>query len=324
MTLSFFQNVAAGATENLTVDLSQCASLVGRRFYRQGILWAVNSVKVLTSSANVPLANITLQKLPHSWVFSNAWEKGFRAWQEMNNKAVEESDQQSLKGKFLDFKIYMDSIHHQSGYANNLLPVSSAGAYVAGEWIPSEIIVPNSSTPGSSSAYELVGVGGNYPGAGASGRDAVSLIDGYANSRALPGITDPNVPGDSDDAAGVTPENWLVGMFNEGTTQDSAVIQNMTEYDQPPYPYENDGINIDTMYPNGPNQGNGLEIHDSEFVTGTTIGGTSLFKGGMFPCGLMRFNVVNQDLQDALAVTILVDLVPGDHRGYLCTPMTEM
>ena len=98
----------------------------------------------------------------------------------------------------------------------------------------------------------------------------------------------------------------------------------MTAYDQPPYPYENDGTAITTQYPGGPNQGPGLEIHDSEFVTGTTIGGTSMLKGGMFPCGLMRFNVVNQDDVDALAVTILVDLVPGDHRGYLCEPMTEM
>ncbi len=33
--------VTAGAPEQFFIDLSQCASLVNRRFYRQGINWAV-------------------------------------------------------------------------------------------------------------------------------------------------------------------------------------------------------------------------------------------------------------------------------------------
>ena len=142
----------------------------------------------------------------------------------------------------------------------------------------------------------------------------------------MPNIADPNTPGDADDVGPTaTPENWLGSLFTEGTQQDGTVLNDMqTENNIAPYPFENDGVNVDTMYPNGANQGPGLEIHDSEFVTGTTIGGTSTFKGGMFPCGLMRYNVVNQDSENPLAVTILVDLVPGEHRGYLCEPMTEM
>ena len=52
-------------------------------------------------------------------------------------------------------------------------------------------------------------------------------------------------------------------------------------------------------------------------------------KGGQFPCGLMRFNVINttEDSQgDGVSIeySIQVDLVPGSHRGYLCETMTEM
>ena len=54
-----------------------------------------------------------------------------------------------------------------------------------------------------------------------------------------------------------------------------------------PYPFENDGVNLDTMYPGGANQLVGLQIHSIENVTGTTIGGTTRIKGGNFPCGLM-------------------------------------
>ena len=92
------------------VDLSQCASLLNRRFYRQGINWAVSSMKVLSTDF---AGTITVAKLPETWVMSNAWEKGFRNWQRMNNEALSESE--SVKPRFLDFKIYADSTHHAAG-----------------------------------------------------------------------------------------------------------------------------------------------------------------------------------------------------------------
>lgn len=74
------------------------------------------------------------------------------------------------------------------------------------------------------------------------------------------------------------------------------------------------------MYPNGANQSPYLQTHDYEFVTGTTIGGTTRLKGGNFPCGLIRI-----DAQcDIDLIQLQIDLVPGNHRGYLAEPMTEM
>ena len=44
MTLNFVTDtVDAGTVGNFYIDLSQCASIVNRRFYRQGINWAVSS-----------------------------------------------------------------------------------------------------------------------------------------------------------------------------------------------------------------------------------------------------------------------------------------
>jgi hypothetical protein len=77
------------------------------------------------------------------------------------------------------------------------------------------------------------------------------------------------------------------------------------------------------MYPGGANQLIGLQIHDFELITGTTIGGTTRLKGGMFPCGLMDIVITNSGTEDVIH-KIVVDLVPGNHRGYLCEPMTEM
>lgn len=318
MTLSFVTpTVPAGTVGNFYIDLSQCASLVNRRFYRQGINWAVSGIKIL-SGVN---ASIGCRRLPNSWVMSNAWEKSFRMWQQMIKNATDESGSQSIKGKFLDFKIFADAEHHKLGLSQNLLPITldSTGAqvpYVEGQWDAATIVIPNTSVgAGGARVYDLIAVGPNDPGIGASGNDAKSLIQGYADSRALPSTVDPNVPVDA-------PNNWMTALFNDGNLQDGVVQLDLIETgDQPPYPYEGDGINPDTMYPGGETNAGNLVTHDFDTITGTTVGSMSRMKGGNFPCGLMNFIVVPEATS---GITIQIDLVPGNHRGYLCEPMTEM
>lgn len=261
-TIVLSPSVIPGGTGSFTADLSQMASLINRRFYRQGINWAVAGIKILTNGQG----SVTVKKLPNTWVMSNAWEKSFRAWQRMNNEALSESE--SVKPRFLDFKIYADEIHHAAGYTTNLLPLDGqlpiAQPYAVGEWEPSKIVVPETTTAtGAATSYELVAVGANNPGAGASGLNAKSLIEGYASSRGLPNIEDPNTP---DDAANYT-ENWMLAMFNDGNLQDNEVVTDMiTENNLSPYPFENDGVNLDTMYPGGANQAPGLQVHDIQFI----------------------------------------------------------
>ena len=324
-TLNFNFSVSAGSTVNQTLDLSQCASLVNRRFYRQGINWAVSGIKVLTTGED-NIGSITVQKLPETWIMSNSWEKGFRAWQRMNNEALEETE--SVRPRFLDFKIYADELHHTAGFGSNLLPLSSAGGFTAGEWEASTVIIPRTdSTTGVPAPRELLAVGASYPGAGGSGLNAVSLIEGYASSRALPDVLDPNTPDDASDTSGVAPQNWLSALFNDGIEQTEEVLATMTgplaQNNIAPYPFENDGVNSDTMYPGGANQLSGQEFFDSSFVTTTTIGGITRMDGGMFPCGLIT---IGHNLTAPIEGSVLlqVQLVPGSHRGYLCEPMTEM
>jgi len=325
MTMSFTVPISTSGKEIQYIDLSQCASLLNRRFYRQGINWAVSGFKILSGTG--VLGQVSINKLPNTWILSNSWEKTFRAWSKMNREALSESP--SVKPKFLDFKIYADGDHHSLGYGANLLPHSSAtlGAAiqdaVAGEWEPSKLVIPKTNGTDDTISHEIIAVGSNYPGTGASGFNAVSLIEGYAASRGLPDILDPNTPDDSALANGSTPQNYLSAMFNEGTDQASDVIDDMiSENNLAPYPFENDGVHTDTMYPGGANQLSSLEIHDQEFITGSTIGGTTRLKGGNFPCGLIAISTFGFKALDRL--NIQVSLVPGSHRGYLCEPMTEM
>lgn len=306
------------------IDLSQCASLVNRRFYRQGLNWAVSDFKIIASEqpSSGSGAFISVSKLPNTWIMSNAWEKSFRVWQQMIKNATDEAGSQSIKGKFLDFKIFMDNQHHNAGVGANLLPgtdsinwVGTGSAlYQSGQWQMSDITIPQQGL-GTSVDFELIAVGQNNPGVGASGKDAKSLIQGYADSRALPSPDDPNVPADAN-------TNWYLDIFDDGTSQDAAVT-NMLEItgDNPPYPYEGDNAGTtDTMYPGGESNASGLTRHDTAYITNTTVGGVTHLKGGAFPCGLVMIN--NQaDLEN---VFLQITLVPGTHRGYLAEPMTEM
>ena len=315
--------IPAGAAGVEHIDLSQSASLINRRFYRQGLNWAVAGFRLITPTGVT--GGLSITKLPNTWVMSNAWHKGFAAWQRMNNEALAESE--SVRPRFLDFKIYADSTHHANGFVANLKPINALGVpAIEGEWESSKISVPYGSTsPGNSVDRELLAVGANYPGISpASGANAVSLIEGYAASRGLPNVLDPNVPDDASDAEGAAPANWMAALSNKGTDQTEDVLENMiTENNIAPYPFENDGVNPDTMYPGGANQLTGLEYHDSAFVSPTTIGGITSIRGTNFPCGLITVGH-NLTAPSEGGVILQVMLVPGEHRGYMAESMQDM
>jgi hypothetical protein len=310
-------------TSTSYLDLSQIASLLNRRFYRQGLNWVVGSIKHIggTTDQSSLLGNIQISKLPETWVLANAWKKSFAHWQKMNNQALEESA--SVKPKFLDFKIYADADHHSAGFSSNLIPRDINGTpYSLGEWVASKVVVPTAGAGVVS--REIIATGPNYPGAGGSGLDAVSMIEGYAASRALPQSEDPHTPTDADDASGLTPANWMAALFNQGIEQDEEVLGDMiSENNQAPYPFEDDGLNLDTMYPGGANQAPGLVLHDFQYVSGTTVGGHTYLAPGCFPCGLMRIDVSQSSLTGNAQYFhgLIVELVPGSNRGYMAESM---
>ena len=299
------------------VDLSQCASIINRRFYRQGLNWAVSHFTFYkTTPTETGADGVSVSKLPNTWVMSNAWEKSFRAWQRMNKEALAENE--SVKPKFLDFKVFMNSAHHTAGSAANLRPVDqAANLATAGEWVYSKVVVPETTTgTGAVTEYELIAIGANNPGVGASGLNAKSLIEGYAASRGLPNVLDPNTPDD----ANVYSQNWMMAMFNDGTLQDNVVIEDMiTENNQAPYPYEGDGTATDTQYPGGANQLPAARVVGAAYFNAGTNANKVVIEGDNFPCGLVELYSTTDD-----TISVIVHLVPGPHRGYLAESMTEM
>lgn len=287
-----------------TIDLSQCASALNRRFYRQGIQWAVAGFTILSTSTG----QVTIQKLPNSWSCSNAWQKTFSSWNKQQMEAVDDAGAESAVAKFRDFKIFADEKHVTNGIGVNLRPVDITGAAVKpGEWSMSTIVIPNFGSPGVNYEPHLSMVGDDVGGAGGS----KGMIKGYQNSRAYPHSPDPVSPDLGSNG------NWFQSMFDVGDNNED-VIDNATDRNTF-LPYDQD------EYPGGDTNMPYLETVDESYITGTTVGGKTKMSGSTFPCGLIRIrNKSNDSGGWTDSLKMWVHLVPGTHRGYLCEPMQDM
>jgi hypothetical protein len=278
------------------LDVSQCASILNRRFYKQGIQWAIARITFVDTTG---LANgtVNVQKIPTSWVAANSWKKSEAAWNRMNEHAMEFAE--GVKPRYYDYKIHMDQSHVASGFAQNLLPVGFTFAN-AGEWLASEFVIPDEGTDTVQSFKVHM--------MGADNANGKGLVQGYQLSRALPFSPDPVT-------YSTLSENWISQVFNQGSLQTSEVLDDLEEQnDAPPYTYPN--YIGSSAFPQN-------EIVDEVVFRNTAqrpAPGSRLSIGGFTaPCGLIRI-----DQLAGATLRMYVDLVPGSHRGYLCEPMGDM
>lgn len=310
-----------GVNQRNYIDLAQCMSIINRRFYRQGLNMAVAGFKVFAATPGT----VSISKLPNTWVTSNAWEKAFRMWDKQQKEDLDEAGGQSSMAKFRDFKVFMTPGHVDQYMAagsdlnaTNLLPfaVDDIGVAVnatGGEWQPSQIVIPNdradaSGTEIDPAEYLLHMVGTNDHNSLSKG-----VLEGYADSRSYPQSPDPVGP----NLASVN--NWMRAMFDVGNDNTQVIANATLRNDELPY------SQVD--YPGGQTQMPGVQLHDVAHIhansTGAVTLGAQRLKGGNFPCGLIALDWI--PFADGGGNMVLqIDLIPGNHRGYLCEPMTEM
>lgn len=302
------------------IDLSRAASAINRRFYRQGLNWAVSSIQFTLVGAGT--GSITVSKIPNTWMSANGWKKTFTLWNKQQMDALADSGSESAAAAFRDFKIYLDqgmvNAPAQTDYNlpidGQILVPHDAGSIIAGvpttrlvnegEWEYSEIVIPNFTAPGVTEEFLLHMVGPNTSLAG----NSRGVIEGYAHSRAYPQSPDPVSP----NIHGT--DNWMREMFDVGEDTADATLNATTRNDELPYDQ--------VEYPGGETNIPGCEIVGYSFLNnGSQTGiGQSSIGGTNFPCGLIR-------LDSALSggfVNVQVRLVPGMHRGYLAESMQDM
>ena len=297
------------------IDLSRVASAINRRFYRQGLNWAVGGFR-FTGQGEMT-GTTTVSKLPNSWSLSNGWEKVFRAWQRQQNEVLEDGTQDSVKARYNDFKIYLDEdmltattqtdalapvdgqilLPHDNGY--NLL--------MEGEWDYSNLVIPNFGAPGNNFDAKIMGIGAKVGGIGG----AFSLVQLYADSRSTPFSPDPDVPGDV-----LSTDNILNLMFDVGDNNSDVLTDVIGENNETPYAIDD--------YPGGKTNFPAAEVVGYAFLnnSASTATAQSGIPGSNFPCGLIRID--SEYTGGSAFYNMVIDLVPGTHRGYLCEPMTDM
>lgn len=319
MTLTF--EMGAGGTSY--IDLSLAASIMNRRFYRQGMNWAVAGMTVYASGENKTVRISTLQK---NWCTFNAWKKGFALWREMNDQVLDTDE--GVQGKYADFKIFLDRTH-MTNYADHgeqdsltttagrtLLPIvcnSSTGASqlpdaTNREWNYSEYIIPQA---GGAAPAVTAGIHMNGGSQVTSTPPSVGLVSGYGLSRARPNVIDPNAPEFSADS-------WMTQLFDDGATHEDIRENLEDENDNAPYALYGDASGIEG-YPGGEVNLVGLELVSPPITSsaGTDYSGRTQIPGFTAPCGLIC-------VKNDGTLTLQVHLVPGDYKGYMAVPMQEM
>ena len=287
------------------IDLSLAASVANRRFYRQSKSWAVAGMTLHTSDGTT--GEFDTSKVPDTWMAKNAHSKSKELWMESQDQVLD--IQPTVAARYRDFKVHLDADmvgavlqDTSSNPATNgeiMLPIDRAN-FVAkpGEWIYStyQLPVDGGSVAPLERSLHFVG-----PDAGTS----LGMISGYGLSRSRPQLIEPNTPTDG---------GWMLEVMDVADNFDEIRQDVSDNNDVPPYRV-GDAANPLEFYPGGVNNQPSAALHAVNFVSSSTVGGKTSVHGGLFHCGLIRFDW--NILSTATSMFLAVDLVPGQDNGYL-------
>lgn len=193
-------NVDIPALTASIYDSGKMLSQLNRRFYRQGMEYAFDSVEVRAAQGE---GYVSVYRLPHTWVTANSWVMAFSHWKNQQDEALEGSGEFSRRARYNDFKIYYNKwdagkggVPDQpaNGYTRVEVPnnfPSYADVFAVDntatiEWDYSELGFAETEDASSLSVASMYMIGDNY------GTDGVGLIHNYALARARPQAPDPN------------------------------------------------------------------------------------------------------------------------------------
>lgn len=294
------------------VDIAKDLSMVNRRLYRQGYAYAIQEIQV----ALMPGMKVTdvwqgaFSVIPNSYIAHNAWKKAFHTWKDMQDEYMDGMGER-LKGKWADFKIYLDDSH---AGGTTLTPVAGdGGAYSTGEWIYSNFVYDDAGTTRSPTIHMI----------GTSTDDsAIGLIEAYGDSRNYV-ISGPGNP--SEMATGFYAQFHGVGDIDDELGNDLRDDNDLPPYDQDDYPGGHSNADTAQLV-------RLAAVSASESI--------SLVPGFVAPCGLIRISTNEAHTVDgggsqsdaagstyafgtAATALIGITVAVGPYRGVLATPMGQ-
>ena len=236
---------SAGQETSHFIDLARDLSALNRKLMRQGRAYHVKRISVVSTNtiagtthvdqSEIPGVStftqnagfISFSVIPDGWVTRNAWKRGLKSFQLMNEMATPPNFDANLKATWADFKVYMNDDHRTS--SNILRPVDNKNNIVSdsdAEWAYTVFESPDGTT--TSDQY-LVHMLGNHVGTGGVAPwSSVGLVKSYGESRLTVSQNDPN----SDP---VNVNDPLLNLFDAGSQADEVISRMTFTNDNPPY-----------------------------------------------------------------------------------------
>lgn len=267
----------------VNIDLAHALSIVNRRLYRQGMMYYIESITYFGGGGG----NGIFRAIPDSWVVQNAWKKGFKTWQTMQNEYADGMGA-GIKGKWADFKVNISD----EGL-NFITPLDGNGdAYLLGEWEYSNFVYDDAGTARSPTIHML----------GSTTDDsAIGLVQSYGDARARVRETP-----SADSAVGT---GFYAQFHGVGDIDDELGTDLLDDNDLPPYDLND--------YPGGSANGD-YPIAVSAASTTSTVP-HAVVSGFKAPCGLIQ---VHSDHASGTS-SVIVKLAAGPYKGVMAEPMGQ-
>jgi len=277
------------------IDLAKQLSAVNRRFYRQGMCYHIANITVHDSSGDLFIKFCTM---PNTWSTSQAWRQGLKYYMEQYQRSIGD-DFQARKGKWFDYKIYLNDDHKGDVDKPNFKDTEN-DVIMPGEWDYSQYFSPDGTT--ASDVTDIVMMGDQVGAAGSV--TSVSLLEEWENRLIGPSSSGtPAIPA-------ALSSSFFSNMFDAGTQHDEIIQDLEGENDMPPYERAIPG-------------GSRTNAPDPWVMRETALDtvGTSIAHVGGFavPCGLLCVETKSADTDNI--IELLIELVPGPYKGVAAESM---
>ena len=292
------------------IDLAQDLSMVNRRLYKQGKVYAVAGVSVgfvpvgifPPVGADLSVISVAVATAGDTWTVQNAWTKAKNVWSNQQRRARKLIGQ-SAKPTWEDFKVYLDDTHRGGTIA--AVKAGDGASVSPGEWDYSKLVWDSDD---GATVFEphLHLIGGDV-----GAPTDVGLILNYQKSRATVQSVDPDLPADYS-------SNIYAFMARDQDDVADEVAQNMEdENDEPPYDQD--------AYPGGDTNSDAVWLQ--QFATCSVGNPVARIPGFQAECGLVAFGISGFDntgtAKTVSGISVTFHLMPGNYQGVLAENMGQ-
>lgn len=307
--------MALGQPKVQVVDIPRALSLVNRKSYRSGYVYAVDYIEYIGYAYD----ELTTFCMPCSYPLFAAYKLVFDEWRDQRSRNIADSGIEP--GKWSDFKPYYNT-HHFEGTWEEVYPIGKAAtpagvvvteelSRTGSEWNRAELVF-NDAAAATVTQVNVGMLGGDDLGVSYG-----SAMNVYGETRVATLAPDPLNPTASS-------ASWITRVGPESADQSEAVINLLeNENDFPPYANETD-VSSPPIYNGGPQSIDAGLLLDQ--VTVGSTGRAVTMNGGLIPFGM--FCVVLKNLEDStLPVeghgTLRVHCSRGEYKGVAAMAMGE-